>query len=200
RVSEWALNGFRMRSLIDQAIGLVPGQSEANRKAFERLYSDTAGGATARAILAEAMHIQRIGPQAHDMEIGYRYERGALVPDGTPAPERDPMAGIYHATTRPGSRLPHAVLEHEGRRIGAHGLVRRGGFTLFCDRVTWRRAAASAAKRTGVRIDTVRIGGRDGYRDIDGTWARLRQVGAGGAVLVRADTHVAWRSMETPSD
>ena len=200
RVSEWALNGFRMRSLIDQAIGLVPGQTEANRKAFERLYSDTPGGATARAILAEAMHIQRIGPQAHDMEIGYRYEHGALVPDGTPAPERDPMAGIYHPITRPGSRLPHAVLEHEGGRIGTHDLVRPGGFTLFCNRVAWRRAAASAAKRAGVRIDTVLIGRRDGYRDIDGTWARLRQVGAGGAVLVRADTHVAWRSMETPPD
>ena len=52
RLSEWALNGFRMRSLIDQASGLVPGQKEANWQAFERLYADTLGGAMARAILA----------------------------------------------------------------------------------------------------------------------------------------------------
>jgi len=43
RVAEWALHGFRMRSLIDQAIGLSPGQTEANKMAFERLFSDTRG-------------------------------------------------------------------------------------------------------------------------------------------------------------
>ena len=199
RVAEWALNGFRMRGLIDQAIGVVPGQTDANRQAFERLYSDTPGGATARAILAEAMHMQRIGPQAHDMEIGYRYERGALVADGTAAPARDPMAGIYHPITRPGARLPHAVLQRDGRRIGTHDLVRPGAFTLFCSRATWRRAAAMAARTTGVRIDVVVIGSRADIHDVEGAWARLRQVGAGGAVLVRPDAHVAWRSQEMPA-
>ena len=198
RVAEWALNGFRMRGMIDQAIGVVPGQVEANRQAFERLYSDTPGGATARAILAEAMHVQRIGPQAHDMEIGYRYEKGALVPDGSAAPARDPMAGIYHPITRPGARLPHAVLERDGVRIGTHAIVRPGRFTLFCSRVAWRRAAAEAATKTGLRIDVAVIGARDEYRDVEGTWARLRQVDAAGAVLVRPDGHVAWRSRDMP--
>ena len=199
RVAEWALNGFRMRGLIDHAIGVAPGQTEANRQAFERLYSDTPGGATARAILAEAMHMQRIGPQAHDMEIGYRYERGALIADGTAAPARDPMAGIYYPITRPGARLPHAVLERDGVRIGTHDLVRPGAFTLFCGRAAWRHAAAMAARKTGVRIDAVVIGTRAEIQDIEGAWARLRQVGAGGAVLVRPDAHVAWRSQEMPA-
>ena len=199
RVAEWALNGFRMRGLIDQAIGVVPGQVEANRQAFERLYSDTPGGATARAILAEAMHVQRIGPQAHDMEIGYRYEKGALVPDGSVAPARDPMAGIYHPITRPGARLPHAVLERDGVRIGTHDLVRPGGFTLVCGSEAWRQAAAEAATKTGLRIDVVVIGARAEYRDVEGTWARLRQVEASGAVLVRPDAHVAWRSQGMPA-
>ena len=198
RVAEWALNGFRMRGMIDQAIGVTPGQVEANRQAFERLYSDTPGGATARAILAEAMHVQRIGPQAHDMEIGYRYEKGALVPDGTAAPVRDPMAGIYHPITRPGARLPHAVLERDGVRIGTHELVRPGGFTLFCSHAEWRNAAAEAAAKAGVRIDSAVIGVGAEYRDVEGSWARLRQVGAMGAVLVRPDAHVAWRSRDMP--
>ena len=199
RVADWALNGFRMRGLIDQAIGVTPGQVEANRQAFERLYSDTPGGATARAILAEAMHVQRIGPQAHDMEIGYRYEKGALVPDGTAAPARDPMAGIYHPITRPGARLPHAVLERDGVRIGAHDLVRPGGFTLFCSHAEWRNAAAEAAAKAGLRIELVVIDARAEYRDVEGTWARLRQVDASGAVLVRPDAHVAWRSQDMPA-
>ena len=203
RVAEWALNGFRMRSLIDQAIGLAPGQKEANLQAFERLYADTPGGATARAILAEALNIQRIGPQAHDMEIGYRYESGALVPDGTEAPPRDPMAGIYHPITRPGSRLPHAFVERDGQRVGTHDLVRPGGFTLFCARAEWRDAALAAAAKAGVRIDVALIGPQGaeatGLRDADGTWARLRQVNEGGAVLVRPDAHVAWRVVDMPA-
>jgi 2,4-dichlorophenol 6-monooxygenase len=204
RVAEWALNGFRMRSLIDGAIGLVPGQTEANQQAFERLYADTAGGATARAILAEALNIQRIGPQAHDMEIGYRYEAGALVPDGTAAPARDPMAGIYHPITRPGSRLPHAFLERDGARVGTHDLVRPGGFTLFCSFAEWRGAAEAAAHKAGVRVEVVLVEEKGsasaGIRDVEGQWARLRQVDAGGAVLVRPDAHVAWRVMELPAD
>ena len=200
RVAEWALNGFRMRSLIDAAIGLAPGQTEQNRAAFERLYSDTPGGATARAILAEAMHIQRIGPQAHDMEIGYAYETGALAPDGTPPPARDPMAGIYHPTTRPGSRLPHAWLEHDGQRVGTHDLVRPSDLTLFVGSGTWQAAAAQVSRARGIRIDLVEVGTTGTYRDPDGRWAELRQVGADGAVLVRPDAHVAWRSPTLPAD
>ena len=198
RVAEWALHGFRMRSLIDQSIGLAPGQTDANRKAFERLYSDTPGGATARAILAEAMNIQRIGPQAHDMEIGYAYEQGALVSDGTQLPPRDPMAGIYHPVTRPGSRLPHAVLSREGKRVGTHDLVRPGRWTLFCNRGSWRGAARAAAKKTGIEIDVAVIGARGDYQDAEGNWKRLCQISGGGAVLVRPDTHVAWRSKDAP--
>lgn len=200
RVVEWALNGFQMRGLIDAAIGLVPGRPELNQQAFERLYSDTPGGATARAILAEAMHIQRIGPQAHDMEIGYAYERGALVPDGTALPARDPMAGVYHPVTRPGSRLPHAWLARAGERVSTHDLVKPGRFTLFCDDARWRAATAAAVETTRVPIDVVVIGAGGDCTDPDGTWAHLRQVETGGAVLVRPDTHVAWRTRTAPSD
>jgi 2,4-dichlorophenol 6-monooxygenase len=200
RVAEWALNGFRMRSLIDQAIGLAPGQNEANRAAFERLFSNTAGGATARAILAEAMHIQRIGPQAHDMEIGYSYEAGALVPDGTSPPPRDPMAGIYYPSTRPGSRLPHAWLEGPDGRVSTHDLVRPGRFSIFCDEDDWSVAVSHAAETCRIPIDFIPIGGSARYRDVDDSWARRREVEPGGAVLVRPDCHVAWRSVTRPTD
>ena len=194
RVAEWALNGFRMRSLIDHAIGLAPGQAENNRAAFERLYSDTPGGATARAILAEVVRLQRIGPQAHDMEIGYRYDVGALVPDGTPPPDRDPMAGVYHPTTRPGGRLPHAWLETSGKRMSTHDLVRPGRMTLFCGHAKWR-AAAEALPAAAIPIDVVVIGADGPFFDVAGGWAKVRQVGPDGAVLVRPDAHVAWRCM-----
>lgn len=201
RVAEWALNGFRMRSLIDTAIGLTPGNAELNRAAFERLYSETPAGATARAILAEAMNIQRIGPQAHDMEIGYAYETGALVPDGTPPVPRDPMGGIYTPSTRPGCRLPHAWLDSDSERVGTHDLVKTGRFTLVAGHDGWRAAAAAACAASGLAVDVAIVGSGSGnYRDTTGAWARLRQVGDDGAVLVRPDCHIAWRSPSLPAD
>jgi 2,4-dichlorophenol 6-monooxygenase len=199
RVAEWALNGFYMRSLIDCAIGLAPGKAEANRAAFERLFSNTPGGATARAILAEVMNIQRIGPQAHDMEIGQSYESGAIVSDGTPTPPRDPMAGIYRPSTRPGSRLPHAWLEGPDGRASTHDLVRPGRFLLLGDGDNWSLAAAHATKACGIPIDLIAIG-QGGYRDVDGGWAAKGEIEPGGAVLVRPDAHVAWRSVTRPAD
>ena len=106
------------------------------------------------------------------------------------------MAGGHHPITRPGARLPHAVLERDGVRIGTHDLARPGGFTLFCSRAEWRSAAAGAVAQAGVRIEVVVIDARAEYRDVEGTWARLWQVGATGAVLVRPDAHVAWRSLD----
>jgi 2,4-dichlorophenol 6-monooxygenase len=198
RVAEWALNGFRMRSLIDAAIGLQPGQGESNRAAFERLFSDSPAGATASAIVAEAMHIQRIGPQAHDMEIGYAYERGALVPDGTAPPERDPMAGIYRPTTRPGSRLPHAWIEAPGSkdrsaRRSTHDLVPRADFLLIGESSSWLDAAGKAANLLGIRIETAQLTNASEWRVLCG-------VEPAGAVLVRPDGHVAWRSVSAPVD
>lgn len=200
RVSEWALNGFRMRGILDAAIGLVPGDAKANRAAFEALYADTPGGATRRAIVAEAMRIQRIGPQAHDMELGYAYQDGALVPDGTPPVPRDPMGLDYQPSARPGCRLPHAWLDAgDGRRVSTHAFVPPDGFVLFAsgEANAWRQAAASVSAACGVRIDVVAL--RE-HADLDGRWARCAGVGPDGVVLVRPDAHVAWRSVDSVAD
>ena len=67
-------------------------------------------------------------------------------------------------------------------------------FALICSRAAWRQAAAEAAAKTGLRIDVVVISARAEYRDVGGTWSRLRQIDASGAVLVRPDARVAWQS------
>lgn len=201
RVAEWALNGFRVRGLIDAAIGIEPGRREATRAAFEALFAATPGGATRRAILDEVMRIQRIGPQAHDMEIGYVYDSGAIVPDGTAAAARDPMASVYQPDTRPGARLPHAWLERDGKRVSTHALLGVGRFVLFVGAAAakWIDAATAMSAATRVPVDVVAVRGTTGglaageWIDVDGTWARHRDVGEAGAVLVRPDGHVAWR-------
>ena len=135
--------------------------------------------------------------QAHDIELGYHYDLGAVMPDGTPTPERDPLGQTYVPTTRPGHRLPHAWLERDGRKISTLDLVRPGRFTLLTGRQgsAWADAAATLAHGAGLPVDIVEIHDTAAVRDVEGTWRCLRGVSSDGAILVRPDQHVAWRAM-----
>ncbi|MFI6850140.1 FAD-dependent monooxygenase [Kitasatospora sp. NBC_00085] len=105
---------------------------------------------------------------------------------------------------RPGSRAPHLWLDHEGRRIGVHDLF-HDAFTLVTGPAgnEWTRAAAEAAAHTSVPVRAYRVGpasaGAD-LVDVEANWAARYRLGHGGAVLVRPDGYVAWRSEELPAD
>jgi 2,4-dichlorophenol 6-monooxygenase len=164
---------------------------------------DSPRGAESRAKLKAAIELKNYEFNAHGVELGHRYRSGAVIPDGTPEPEftRDPEL-YYHATTWPGARLPHAWLEHKGKKVSTHDLAGKGRFTLFTGigGERWLDAAADVTQRTGVPIAALVIGpGRDA-RDIYDDWSRLSEVEETGCVLVRPDAHVAWRSAAMADD
>ncbi|MER6153781.1 monooxygenase, partial [Streptomyces hirsutus] len=67
------------------------------------------------------------------------------------------------------------------------------------DDPVWARAAAEAARRAGVRLRTAGFGA--GLRDLsERGWHERYGVRADGAVLVRPDGFVAWRSAGVPAD
>ncbi|QRF61505.1 FAD-dependent monooxygenase [Variovorax paradoxus] len=194
---QWALMTFQNHQLTDAGIGLVRGNAELSQANFRRYFADDAEGRTRRARLAQIMEVQRMEWQAHDIELGYHYELGAVMPDGTPTPERDPLGQTYVPTTRPGHRLPHAWLERDGKQISTLDLVRPGRFTLLTGRQgsAWADAAATLAHGAGLPVDIVEIHDTATVRDVEGTWRCLRGVSSDGAILVRPDQHVAWRAM-----
>jgi 2,4-dichlorophenol 6-monooxygenase len=163
--------------------------------AFHALFSDTRLGRALRARAEVTIGTQSWEFQAHDVEIGFTYEDGAVVDDGSAPVARDDRGRIYTPSTKPGHRLPHAWLDHDGQRLSTHDLAgRHGGFVLITGTrgQSWAEAAETAAEKTGVAINVVVIGGE--YRDIDGTWAQVRQISDDGAILVRPDNHIGWRS------
>ncbi|WP_435526280.1 hypothetical protein [Microbacterium elymi] len=102
----------------------------------------------------------------------------------------------------PGARLPHAWVTVDGRTVSTLDLVRPEGFTLLA-RVRgreWVDAATAVADELGVPLTALRVGPgadvADVYRDVA---ARLG-IGEAGAVLVRPDQHVAWRSAGAAED
>ncbi|WUH90952.1 FAD-dependent monooxygenase [Streptomyces sp. NBC_00433] len=208
---EWGLSTwFHHRLMTEAAVGLgahIPPQRRPS--AFTSYFDPSPVGDVVRARAAEIFATHRAECQAHDLEIGFAYEDGAVLPDGTPPPARSPMGDTYRPTTRPGHLLAHAWIEHGGRRLSTHDLTGSGtGFALITgpEGAPWCEAAAQVAEKFAIPITTALIGtSADGadYADTDGGWAAVREISDAGAVLVRPDNHVAWRSMgaaDTPAD
>jgi 2,4-dichlorophenol 6-monooxygenase len=189
---------------IFDAFGLLDtSDPELMRKHMDARKDDTPEAAEQRRKLREAIELKNYEFNAHGVEFNHRYRSPAVVPDGTPEPEytRDPEL-YYHPTTWPGARLPHVWLGHLGRKVSSHDLAGKGRFALFTGigGDAWADAAQEITERTGVEIAPWVIGpGRD-VVDIYDDWARARETEEAGAVLVRPDGMVGWRSHVLPDD
>jgi 2-polyprenyl-6-methoxyphenol hydroxylase-like FAD-dependent oxidoreductase len=134
-----------------------------------------------------------------EIELGYVYRSPAIVADDGVGDERDhddPRA----TRGRPGSRAPHLWLDHDGRRCSTLDLFGRN-FVLLAgpDGAGWlERAPVAAAMVPGVALDAYHVDGGD-LVVRDGSFVDAYGVSATGAVLVRPDGFVAWRS-RTGSD
>jgi 2,4-dichlorophenol 6-monooxygenase len=159
--------------------------------------ANTAAGQRQRQALREALELKDYEFNAHGVELGQRYDSAAVVSDGTPEPAytRDREL-YYHPTTWPGARLPHVWLGRGGHKVSTHDLAGKGRFCLLTGIAgeAWAQAAATAGAKLGIEVAAHVIGPGREYIDVYEDWARAREVGEDGCVLVRPDAHVAWRS------
>jgi putative polyketide hydroxylase len=126
--------------------------------------------------------------------FGARYESMAVVPDGTPPVAVEDPVTDYVPSARPGSRAPHVWLRRGGAQISTIDLFGRH-FVLLAGRDgdAWRRAA-QAIGPSWPPLVAYTVGTDGDLQDPDGHWHDAYGVDPDGAVLVRPDGHVAWRS------
>ncbi|WP_093176194.1 FAD-dependent monooxygenase [Sinosporangium album] len=189
---------------IPAILGVRAGQGdEEGAAALDTFFSDTDEGRERRARLQEVLAENNYQFNAHGVELGQRYVSGAVVPDGTPAPPytRDEQLH-YHPTTYPGAYLPHAWVEHDHRRVSTLDVVGDGAFTVITGvgGEGWLLAAEKVAAEFGVTVVGRVVGSGLEYDDVYGDWARIREIDERGALLVRPDRHIAWRSMDRVAD
>lgn len=185
---------------IAAASGVSPERGqEANLAALRRIWSGRPEDGEHRSTMLRHMRAQSMEFCELNVELGYQYESAAIVRDGSPHPPALEPIRVYEPSTRPGSPLPHAWIDDEdGQRRAIKDLVGPGRFLLIAgeEGEDWCEAAGELATATGVPLDAVRIGHLDGdLYDPRCTWLRHRGIGPDGAILVRPDRHVAWRSM-----
>jgi 2,4-dichlorophenol 6-monooxygenase len=200
RSLENAINHFA----IGDALGVSHEHSpEQNRANLRRMWSGLAEDAPIRSAVLRAMRMQSMEFGELNVELGYSYE-SAVVADGTDPPEPVDDVRVYEPSTRPGCPLPHAWVEDEdGQRRAIKQLIAPGRFLLIAgeDGEDWCEAARRLAAEAGVPLDAVRIGHVDGdLYDPRCTWLRRREFGPEGAILVRPDRYVAWRSLGSSAD
>ncbi|MEU4833927.1 FAD-dependent monooxygenase [Streptosporangium sp. NPDC023615] len=170
-----------------------------------------------RLSMREAIEQQAGRRSCEGLVLGFGYDSGAVLPDGTAAPAPADPYRTYVPVARPGHRAPHVWLHGPDGRVSTLDLL-GPRFTLLAPAgAGWPGAAAEAAALTGVPLTAVEISDTEipdaeipdteipdaeasGAKGplVSPTWAKEYGLGPVGAVLVRPDGHVAWRSPEGP--
>jgi 2-polyprenyl-6-methoxyphenol hydroxylase-like FAD-dependent oxidoreductase len=141
---------------------------------------------------------------AEAVELGTIYRSSAVIdPSGAPVdPDResavfDPRAPL----TDVGGRGPHLWVQRDGDTISIHDLF-RDAYVLLAgsEGAAWRDAAAALSKRDSVPLKSVLVGAGGDVVAPDGLFEQAYGLAADGAIIVRPDGIVAWRSPATSHD
>ncbi len=184
---------------ITMALELSPESSEQENWArLQRLWSDDPEDEALRLEIERLLRASSMEFGELNVEYGYEYDSAAVFPDGSERPAPIDDIRIYEPSTRPGAPLPHAWIDDEkGARRAIKDLVAPGRFLLIAGEEAddWCCAASELAAANSLALDALRIGHVDGdLFDPRCTWLRRRGIAPDGAVLVRPDRFVAWRS------
>jgi putative polyketide hydroxylase len=131
---------------------------------------------------------------------GYEYASSAIISDPKARPKsllRQLLSGtgLLGLDGQPGTRAPHVWVEYQGKRISTLDLVGKG-FVLLTgpDGDAWCKAASVIATRLSIDLAAYRIGPAGDLLSPKGVWQANAGISAQGALLVRPDGFVAWRS------
>ena len=201
---EAAVNAALNHYTIDRALLLSPEKTaEQNWSEIRPLWEDLPNSAQKRHALNSAIVSQTMEFRHHNVEFGYVYDSHAVVGDGTPPRVPLDKVRIYEPSTKPGHPLPHAWIEKEGKRVALNTLVHGGKFVLIAGEKgqPWIDAAQKVAKQFGIDLTAVRIGILEGdYVDARCAWTKQREISPEGAVIVRPDRYIGFRSAGAVAD
>jgi putative polyketide hydroxylase len=129
---------------------------------------------------------------------GYRYRSQAVFQEGeslfSPA-QIELLHSPSQLAAQPGTRLPHLWVERHGERISTLDLI-DGRFVLLVGPAgkLWQKTAPAVAASRGIELAVYRLAADGDLLDREDGWRTKLKMSDAGAVLVRPDGFVAWRS------
>ncbi|MGB6179773.1 MAG: FAD-dependent monooxygenase [Rhodococcus sp. (in: high G+C Gram-positive bacteria)] len=155
-----------------------------------RLAPGTKGWTELRTKLADRIPLQVEHFVSTGLQFGYVYESPLIAADSAPKPSEDVVD--YQPTTYPGARLPHCDLMIDGVRTAPHTALDPNTLSLLTFAGEDWSEALGGVRLGGPGVTVVAADAPDG---VDRQTAiDAYEVGSHGAVLVRPDGHVAWRT------
>jgi hypothetical protein len=139
------------------------------------------------------LHEQQKNLNYEGLDLGFVYHSKAVQS------ENDQVISVlpdkYIPTTLPGSRAPYVRLIKDGKAISTLDLFEKAYVLLVgSDGYQWQTAANELAAT--LPLKNYRIAHNGDLIDPENVWHELYEITTTGAVLVRPDGHVAWRSKE----
>lgn len=134
---------------------------------------------------------------------GYRYRSQAVLEEdaGPSSPmEIDLLDTPEELTGLPGTHVPHLWVQRHGQRISTLDLL-DGRFVLLVGPAgtPWQKAAPGVAGSLEIDLVAYRLGADGDLLDPEDGWHTKLGMPAEGAVLVRPDGFVAWRTNTLPT-
>lgn len=160
-----------------------------------RFKDPSPAGAQLRSKLNDALELKNYEFNAQGVELNQRYRSAAIIAE--PGEENwlnDPQLYLQ-TTTRPGAKVPHVwLVDRTGNRVSTLDVLKKGKFTLLTG--LSGKAWINAAEELNLPYLDVVVTGSPDANDLYCDWQKVREVHEAGAVLVRPDGYVAWRSIE----
>lgn len=168
---------------------------DAERQPIGRLAAEESGqAADERGVLSlqrsAAGYVHR---QFRMLGYGYQYNSAAIIAE----PENPLALDELGLDGRPGTRAPHAWVEHQGQRISTLDLFGTDFVLLAASNgAAWCEAARLLAPHLKIKLTSYRVGPAGDLLDPENRWQAKAGISATGALLVRPDGIVAWRAQE----
>ncbi|KAJ5484041.1 hypothetical protein N7539_005837 [Penicillium diatomitis] len=130
------------------------------------------------------------------MEFGQIYTSESIIGAGENLP-RAKRPDEWNG--QPGTHAPHVWCFQEGKKLPIIDLLRKETWTLLTesDSTEWRKAVRFVNGKSSLSITYLPFGGNV-LLDEEDDFQTLFGISSSGAVLVRPDGYIAWRSMKAP--
>lgn len=140
------------------------------------------------------LHEQQKNINYEGLDLGFIYHSKAVQSENDQSISALPDK--YVPTTLPGSRAPHVNLIKDGKSISTLDLFEKDFVLLIgSDGEPWRIAANQLAETLPFPLIVYNVALDGDLIDTENTWHDIYNISTKGAVLVRPDGHVAWRSI-----
>ncbi|AFU14074.1 FAD-binding monooxygenase, PheA/TfdB [Bacillus thuringiensis MC28] len=123
--------------------------------------------------------------------VGYQYCSEAIIDDSNTPHRMD----VVELNGRPGTRAPHFFGAYEGKEASILDLF-GNNFVLLTgiENCSWDEAAHDTSSKLGINIKVYRVGLSGDFIAQEDVFSKLYGIENGGAVLIRPDGFIGWRS------